>query len=204
MADWEQAAAWLGRLAQTTPEEHYPQYQLAPVLLKLGRVDEYQELCRGMLEQFDESSKPLYEGRAIQACLWHADAIDDPQRLVARMQAIFDHDPSQLFYRQTALGIAHLRSGSIEDAIEWLEKAIAPDSSTIPTCEVRALAALAIAYHKSGEEAKAKEVYELATERFAEEAPEAGVEDLGSAWPDWLICDLLLEEAKLQLDRSER
>ena len=40
-------------------------------------------------------------------------------------------------------------------------------------------------------------------ERFAEEAPEAGVDDLGAEWHDWLICDLLLEEAKLNLDPLE-
>jgi Tfp pilus assembly protein PilF len=102
------------------------------------------------------------------------------------------------------LGIAHLRSGSTDDAIQWLEKPLEPDSNVLPTCEVRALAALAIAYHEGGNHDKANEVYQRATERYAAEAPKAGIEDLGSSWHDWLICDLLLDEAKTRFSAAER
>ncbi len=51
-----------------------------------------------------------------------ADVVDDPQRLVDRMQAIFDDESSPLYFRQTTLGMAYLRSGNAIDAIEWLER----------------------------------------------------------------------------------
>ena len=203
LADWQQAAAWLQRLAQTTPDEHWPKYQLAPVLLKLGRVDEYRKLCEEMLEQFDASSDPLHEGRAIQTCLWRDEAIDNPQRLVEQMEVLLEKVGTGNYSWQTRMGMAYLRSGNASDAIEWLVKPLEPDSSAVPAYEIRARAALAIAYHESGDNAKAKEVYQRAAERYAEEAPQAGVDDLGSRWHDWLICDLLLEEAKLKLDQTE-
>jgi tetratricopeptide (TPR) repeat protein len=166
------------------------------VLLKLGRVDKYRELCQAMLDQFDESSGRTIEGHAIQACLWHPDAVDDPQRLVARMQVILDGDSTYVDSHQTAMGIAQLRCGSPSDAIEWLEKPLGSDSSITPRTEIRILAPLAIAYHQTGKAAKAKEIYEQAMELYSEEAPESGMEDLGRSWHDWLICDLLLEEAR--------
>jgi tetratricopeptide (TPR) repeat protein len=204
LAHWEQAAHCLERLTELTPEDSWPRYQLAPVLLKLGRVEEYRKLCQGMLDQFDQSSQPRDEGHAIRVCLWHGGAVDNPQQLVERMEAIFDKERSKLFYRQTVLGIAHLRSGSPDDAVVWLEKPLKLDSSVAPSGEIRSLAALAIAYHQSGDQTKAKQVYQQATERYAAEAPQAGSDDLGASWTDWLICDLLLDEAKTRLNVAQQ
>ena len=170
-ADWEPAAKWLRRVADADPEQHLPQYRLAPLLLKLDRLDEYQELCQGMLGRFDESAEPLQQSRAVQACLWHPSAVENPQRLVDQMQAVFDSAPSSLYYRQTALGLAHLRNGSATDAINWLEQALDPDSGIVPTCEVRALAALAMAHQQSGDQSKAEETIQRALERYDAEAP---------------------------------
>jgi hypothetical protein len=53
-----------------------------------------------------------------------------------------------------------------------------------------------MAYHESGAAAKASELLAQAEAMYAEEAPEHGTDDLGSSWYTWLVCELLLEEAK--------
>ena len=48
----------------------------------------------------------------------------------------------------------------------------------------------------SADRARAQELLDQATKLNAEEGPQFGVEDGPVNWCDWLICDLLLEEAE--------
>ena len=100
------------------------------------------------------------------------------------------------------MGLAHLRCGDAAEAVDWLEKVLEPGSDVVLVCEIRARAGLAMAYQDSGKGVKARDTLQLAIERYSEKAPKPGVEDLGSAWCDWLICELLLEEAKGKIDRD--
>jgi len=196
---WQRAAELFARLVEATPELYRPQSRLAPLCLKLGQADRYRELCHAMLEQFDESTSMSSKYTPIRTCLLQSGAVDDYQPLIAELRAILeskvDSTAATVAHCQTALGIAQFRGGEHPQAIEWLEKAIEPEPLPWPL-EVRSLAVLAMAYHASGDEAKARELLDRATQRYDEEAPRPAEDDLGLSWHEWLICDLLLTEAK--------
>jgi len=209
-AHWERAAELLAPLVEAPPGDYGSQSRLAPVLLKLGQADRYRELCRGMLEQFDESTNVQSKYVAIRTCLWQPGAVDDYQPLTVELRAILESRiresedaPAVTFaWYQATLGIAHFRAGEHPQAIEWLEKALESEPSRL--IEVHSLAVLAMAYHQSGDEDKARELLDLATQRYGEEAPRPAEDDLGSTWPAWLTCELLLTEAKAQIAAEEK
>jgi tetratricopeptide (TPR) repeat protein len=203
MADWDAASVWLRKASQIARDDHWHAYRLAPLVLHQGQIEEYQSICRAMFQRFDDSASPLEQSRAVEACLWRPDTVDDPQELVARMQSVFDTIPTAEHYKQTAIGIAHLRAGAPGDAIHWLEEALA-NQAIDPRCEVRALSALAIAHQENGDPSAAKETLERAIERNEAEAPKAGTDDMTTAWHDWLICEVLLKEANQRAGVDEK
>jgi hypothetical protein len=76
-----------------------------------------------------------------------------------------------------------------------LEKPVGPEEN-YDRLRARNLSMLAMAYEESDDHAKAQELLGQAEEHFAENAPKLGVEDGTDRWCDWLICQLLLEEAR--------
>ncbi len=203
LADWERAAELHERLAVATPDDFVPQYYLATILLKLDRLDEYREQCHRLLAEFGASADLLLQRRAIQSCLLHETGSQNHDQLLAQIQGILDEVPIVLHWRLTTLGLAHLRSGNASEAKVSLEKVLELDSAS-PSSQVRALATLVLVYLAESDEAKARETLQRATERYAEVAPEAGRTDLGSSsWHGWLICDVLLTEAKTRLKALE-
>ena len=199
LADWERTAELHKRLVVATPDDLGRRYYLATLLVKLDRIEEYREHCRQLLADFGESTDLLFQRRAIQACLWHESGSQNHDQLVARIQAIFENAPIALHWRQTTLGLAHVRAGNPNEAKECLEQVLQSESAP-PSGKVRAMATLALAYLADQDEPKASEILQQATQLYAEEAPEAGRQDLGmTAWHGWLICDVLLAEAKKRL-----
>ncbi len=202
LAHWERAAEFMQRSAAARPDEVAPRYYLATLLRRLKRDKEYRKLCQELRTEFDESADPAAQRRAIQACMWQNSGVQDYGALAARLKKVVDRVTISLHWRQTGLGIAYLRSGNTSDAKVLLEKVI--ESNTVPARgKVRALAALSLAYLADKDEALAHETLKRATELYAAAAPKAGSEDLGTNWHAWLICDVLLTEARTRLKVPE-
>ena len=81
--------------------------------------------------------------------------------------------------RQWDLGCAYYRGGEFAQAIEWLEKCIAPadngDHLTRLETRIRVLSVLAMAYNENGNHAKAQETLDQAVELYDKQAPQPGV-----------------------------
>jgi tetratricopeptide (TPR) repeat protein len=183
-ADWEKAAERYTRLVELEPESYSWRYRLAPLLV---RTDQNQR-CRDLLRDRVFPTLPLADASA-----------DDKGRLYiqALRNSLDNPDVSaeRRPFNQSYLGCAYLRSGQHAEAIEWLEKSIEPEGIN-PRLRIRGLSMLAMAHQESGKAAKARELLDQADELYAAEGPKFGVDDGHPNWYDWLICELLLEEAK--------
>lgn len=190
--DWEKAADRLARLAELDADDYSSRSKLASVLLKLGRSERYVELCQEMQEKFGDS---------ITAPLWQAGTMEDYGPIIEYQEARLanpDLETSVRHYAQWYLGCAYFRSGANSEAIEWMAKCL--ESTAVRAhLEVRSRSVMAMAYYESDEQTKAREMLDRAVEVFAEEAPQSGVDDPSSGWQSWLVCELLLDEARSRI-----
>ncbi len=188
-ADWEKAAAECTRLAELDADDSSSRTRLAAVLLKLKRTERFRELCREMQKKFAGSSN---------AFVWQADAVDDYGPAIEYRRLYLDDPdlaPRSRFVAEVYLGLALFRGGEFSKAVEVLDKCMKSENGS-DLNRIRAASALAMAHHERGDQAKAREILAQAEDLYAQEAPEFGVDDPGPGWYSWLICELLLEEAK--------
>jgi serine/threonine protein kinase/tetratricopeptide (TPR) repeat protein len=96
-------------------------------------------------------------------------------------------------------GLAHYRAGQFEDAIVRLRQAL--DNRGWRARSI-VYPGLAMAYHRSGRGAEAKEALasaEQAIDGWTEEMLEAPIGRIPIPWLDWIECQLLLREATILL-----
>jgi tetratricopeptide (TPR) repeat protein len=184
LGEWKEALRHYTQLEDLDDENFTFSYRLAPLLVKTGQ----KQRCRELFQGRTYPSLPL------------ADAYPDkPSESYIKSLRDFLEEPDLSAWDrsryQSYLGCAYLRSGRHAEAIEWLEKPIEAEEN-YDRLRVRNLSMLAMAQEGSDDHVKAQELLSQAEEHFAEDAPRFGVEDGTDRWCDWLICQLLLEEAK--------
>jgi hypothetical protein len=100
-----------------------------------------------------------------------------------------------------AKGMGESRIGEPVRACETLEEALDRNADRDPYLAATACMFLAMSYHARELEERARHFMDRAREIIARRLPKLESGDLGPAWLDWLICDLVRREAEGVLAR---
>jgi WD40 repeat protein/serine/threonine protein kinase len=121
---WREAADDFTRAFEVNPDQDMAGYKSALMRLQAGDTEGYRKFCPLLLERAD---KVLSHGQAnnlVWACVLAPGAVDDPKRLVQRMEKAIGQAPGPHIYLNT-LGGALYRAGRHGDAVRRLSEGIA-------------------------------------------------------------------------------
>lgn len=209
---WNLAAADYAReMELREPDTTLRWYQCALLRFSVGDVEGYRQACRTMRQRFAGSLYIPFAEEVVRAQLLSPGPDADLQELVALIEKVVATQPWSA-YSLYILGTAHYRAGQYEPAIRRLGEAPA-----VTDWGVRFLShsVLAMAYHRRGQAAQAREAldraaqvldqwtrerYESHQERWS--LPRGAKAVWPVAWWDYLECQLYYREAKVLIDGS--
>ncbi len=208
---WDLAAADFAReLELREPDTTARWYRHALLRLHVGDSDGYRDACRKMRNRFRGTLKSMFVEEYVRSSLLAPDPGVDVPRLVELAKKVAVHQPWSGLY---VLGLAHYRAGQYELAIERLHQA----QLAQPQWPIRLLChpVLAMAYHRLGKMAEARQELDLARdnvnrwnqERYDGHGEEwihhqGAIADWPVPWWDYLEGHLTYREAKLLIDGS--
>jgi hypothetical protein len=176
---------------------------LAPLLVEIGDGIGYEKFRKSAIAEFGNDSNATTCERLLTSCLLLP--LDDDQTITYDKWAKHATEGVSLLNSFTcwtyiALGLFEHRRGNDAQAINWSQKCLALRSP--PTCRVRANVVLAMAYSRLKDYDNANSQLKQCRSMIeAKLQGELGVGTYESGfWKDWLIDDILLREATVQLD----
>src|SRR5205085_12378779 len=132
-------------------------YPLALLRLSTGRTKEYRLLCATLLERFGEANDP--DRWVVAICNLAPDAVADLARPVQIAEKMLARDPHNADL-VGILGAALYRKGDLEAAVPRLEASIRAASGVGVHCTLF----LAMAYHRLGRAAEARQLLQEAVQ----------------------------------------
>jgi tetratricopeptide (TPR) repeat protein len=198
---FEQAAADFQRGIELDPADHWPWFYRGCLLAYLGEEKAYRGHCAQMLSRFGNSPESHVLDCTVKTCsLLPGGAGGDPQRLnqiANQVWAIGGKEERNEHWFRLLKGVAEYRDDSPERAISWLTSSLSPE---LPHRTATAYLYLAMAHHRTGNAAEAKEALAKAEDRVTRLVPKPGAGDLAEGGiENWLICQTALREARAML-----
>jgi tetratricopeptide (TPR) repeat protein len=198
---WDKAAADFTKAIELDPEEHWNWYKLAPLRLQIGDVEGYRRHCLQMLQRFGQTDNSTIARRTARACQLTPDAVDDPHVPAAlaefAMKAAATHSWSPL-----VRGEAHYRVKEFEQAAERFRQAASIGESR----DYRRASThlfLSMALHRQGQAEEARQSLAEARRIMEADLPQIADGDLGGAWHDWLMCQIIRREAEELIEQKD-
>jgi len=207
MGQWGEALTDLNRAAELQGSAQGYWHQLAPLFLVTGDLLGYQRL---RLEALDAHALPNSPATSARICklslLMPAEATEMEVAVkLAEKIAAPGNAKATLAGRQLAKALVDYRRGQFATAIEWSRAAVETGSrQDLPAWthereRNRAAAAYlvkAMALQRLKLAGAASAALATATDIIQTRLPQAESGDLGREWPDWLVAQILLQEAK--------
>jgi len=207
---WDLAAADYAREMELhKPETTSRWYQHALLRCATGDEEGCRKVARAMRERFAGTLKERFVEETVRGSLLVPDPLANPPQLIGLCrEAAPGLPPSSVLY---VLGTAHYRAGQYDDAVRRLEEAVAVQ----PQWPISQLSypVLAMAHHRLGHEAKARQaigeaariLHRWTQERYIGHGEDWVTHRGGDAvWPapwwDYLECQIFYREAKLLID----
>jgi tetratricopeptide (TPR) repeat protein len=201
LGQWKEAAADYTKFAELRPTERINWLRAAPLPILAGDLERYREHCQEMLHQFgagDEVSDGR-EAMIIKACLLVPGVIDDSSLPVETLAEALDDGlvPSaRNKWTFAVLALAAYRSAEADKTLHWIHKSQQSQGyAEEPRVQVLALLLLAMAQHQLGQTGEASQAFAEASALIEEHLPKLATGELGGAWHDWLIAEILRREA---------
>jgi tetratricopeptide (TPR) repeat protein len=175
---WDKASSTLQSLVRLLPRDIGPVRLRALVQLHSGDAAGYRQTCAGMLDGVTKAQvQPSIATTVAWTCALLADATPNFDAVVTLAQKGLTADPKS-YVCERALGIALLRAGKVDVALEHLHRA-----SELQKRSPSVWCALAIAHHRTGHSEEARRWYEKAVSWLeAARKPNATLPDSGSEW----------------------
>jgi serine/threonine protein kinase/Flp pilus assembly protein TadD len=201
---WELAAAddlKKVRITHGTGGESWEWYQHALLCHHVGDEEGYRDACRLLIKRFGDGTDSDAKLATVRACTLSPTSVADRAELAWRAEQVVarEYIPWYLYIA----GMAHYRAGDYEQAVTRLRQALAAD----PNWGARAInyPALAMAYHRLGQAAEARQALaaaEKAIDEWTDAMDKGPVGTMPILWFDWLECRLYYREAKRLLTGS--
>jgi serine/threonine protein kinase/tetratricopeptide (TPR) repeat protein len=199
LGEWGKAAADLTRAIDLGPDDvQGAWYPLAVLHLRAGRVGEYRALCQRLLDRYGRKE----DHWVVITCKLAPDAVADLSRPVQIAEGLVASKPQDAEY-VGVLGDALYRKGDWGPAVRRLETSLrtGPRAGGAPFRKLF----LAMAYHRLGRAAEARQLFQEVTGWMETNAPEERPPGAGPAplaWPYRLDLQLLRREAEATLGQA--
>ncbi len=210
---WDLAAGDFARECELRePDATRRWYHHALLRLSVGDADGYRNVCRRMRERFRRTTNPYFATEVIRTSLLAPNPDADLTQLVDLATHALSND-SGTWYCLYLLGAAQYHAGQYEPAVRRLRESLLAH----PDWTGRAISypVLAMAYHRLGQTAEARQALDAAAEaldRWIRDRYQSyennWITHLGATgdWPipwwEWLECQLYYREAKVLIDGS--
>lgn len=204
---FDEAASDLKAIIESDDTEDWKLYLLTPLLIECGRLTEYTNHCKAMLNQYEKTDNPSIAERTAKSCLllpavMSPDDLARATNLAARAVEL-SQKGNWTHWRLMTRGLAEYRSGRYNDAIKseaLAQKALAnpPDDRRDlngPACEADTYSITAMAQEKLNEKHLADSNLKQALKIVQTELPKLNGGDLGQGWFDVLMANIILREA---------
>lgn len=195
-AAWQEAAADYEKIIEIEPDEPMNWLRVAPLYVRAGDQNAYQDLSERMLVRFGDAETPHIAEKIGKACLL-IPTNQQTLRAASHLAEIAIEDPSDwaIRYSYATHGLAQYRQGNFEAAIDASEKCLRGDSDEGRRFRAaNAYLVEAMAYHELGRSREASTALEKGRD-LVQSPPQSA----GNVWHDDLICRILLDEAERQL-----
>jgi WD40 repeat protein len=203
--EWEMAADNLWNASELLRpavfDSRLATHSLAALLVQVGQIDKYQDLCRRMLRQYKGIQSWFVAQRTATACLFSPHRLPDVefQQAIELAEYAANNVAAAGDLRglqQLCKGIADYRMGDYRSAIEWLEKSLRELRSSVPTSwnayHAQALLFLAMASEKEGRASEARRLLAEGKRMMSSISNQSGY----NPWVGRIMCQVVLEEAE--------
>ncbi|HKI17302.1 MAG TPA: hypothetical protein VKA15_05460, partial [Isosphaeraceae bacterium] len=194
--DFLKAMVWLARAAQIAPNDF--SILTERLVAACGARDRaaVERLCDEALAAYETNHEPECRFQAA----WHlvltppsSDSLRRAERLAAEIRP---WHPAVVTKLELLQGTTAYRAGRYDAAVEILKRRPAQDVGRF---------VLAMAEHRLGQTKAARETFAKADAVLRQEFPESGpVKEADTRWCDWVVVNLVREEAKALLVGSEQ
>jgi hypothetical protein len=200
---FDEAATNLAAVIDADESEDWKMYMLTPLLIQSGRVADYTNHCRSMLDQFEKTGNPSIAERTAKSCLLVPGAVSAEDfvratNLAARAVSLSPRG-AWLHWRLMTRGLAEFRAGQYAQALATEAQArkiaaSAPDANG-PACEADTYFISAMSDEQLGQKSRARGEFKRALKLVETKVPKLDDPDLGGRWFDTLMTHIILREA---------
>jgi eukaryotic-like serine/threonine-protein kinase len=194
---WQEASELLPGLLEVDAADHWTWYSASVLHLQNGNADGHRRVCDEMLRRFSGTTDPNVAERTAKTLLLVPGVVADvevPRKLALLAAA---GDPSFKWFHLVS-GLAEYRAGNFEAAIECLQKCISSPAGQL-YCDESALVVQAMAEHRLGRSADARETLKRADQLIAERVAKLEQGPL-VGWQEWIRLNVLRREAQALID----
>jgi WD40 repeat protein len=198
LAHREEGFTGLVRMRGLQPREVVPWCYGALAQCCVPRANEYQAICRGMIEQFREDESPNTGYWVAWTCVLRPEAVDNYEPVIRLAEQAVEADPESETYLDT-LGVVLYRAGRAEEAVERLTEAnkrFEAHDSESTSSPAYTWYFLAMAHQKAGHVEQAREYLNKANQRTDEESAD---KEKPPPWNRRATLELLRKEAEALL-----
>lgn len=208
--NWDLALRSFNVDVSRSPDDNLAQIRLATLLAYVDDTQQYRSQCQAIISRFGTTDDPLIAERTARVCLLAPGALGELAEVSELLNAV-ERAKSQpeWFPEWFALtkGLAELRHGRFDAAIEWLKKSDPQPASSnrgltsLSARDAAAHAAIAIAEFRRGSVEEARIHASTSESLVLNNMPNFKLDphangDSEWAWYNWIHARILLREAK--------
>jgi WD40 repeat protein len=185
-------------LTRLEPEDHWLPYHLITLLAQTNQPEEYRRAGEAMASRFREPPPANFEilERVAKANLFWADSGADWKKVALLADRALEKSVETKHWvvpwAQIAKGMAEYRLGNYAKALEWAEKGLASDQTTVYSVAVPGNFVKAVAHAQLGQLKEAQAA--LTAAKTAHASFPTPLQEW-NGWNDWYMCEIMLREA---------
>jgi WD40 repeat protein/predicted TPR repeat methyltransferase len=205
---WDAAMLFYSKLVEAEPGDAMTWLRAAPLIVLAGDLAGYRKHCADMLLQFAESEEFADAERTCKVCLLLPDTIEVSRLRLKTFENVLDDGSASNWFYMWGYGtraLAAYRAGDADKAVHWIHKSQESQGyAGEPSAQALALSVLAMARHRLGQTAEARQTLEQATGLIDAYLPRLAPSELSDTWHDWLIAEIVRREAAELIARATK
>ena len=192
-----EAADDFAKVIELSPEDHEVWHFQAAVLVQLGQIDRYRELCAKSQQRFGSTTDPNTAERIAKDYLilpGSGPGLETAAKMAQTAVSAPTNHPDLTWFR-LAKGLAEYRQGRFVSAVDYTRQVLA-QAGYIRERDIEAYMVLAMAQYRCNQSTDAGVTLAKGVEMAERTLPKLESGDLGAGWLDWVIAQALLREAQ--------
>lgn len=192
--EWQEALTNWNRVVTYAPHDHLGYHYLAPLLIQMQQLRDYQQTRARILQLFGNTTDSLIAERMVKACLI-LPASPEEMNVISKMADVAAPSPPPndiSGFNLFAKALTEYRLGHFPNAIQLLEQVFPTDVDLY--CRTESYLLLSMARYQLHQIQKSREAFAKATDAIDHQLPKPG--HLAVEWNDSIIINTLLQEAR--------